>query len=79
LDVLIDENALRRYCECAFEFHLAKRPKSEARVRIPEGQVVSSLSPLELLTQYFESAKIKESDELQELAREIIANEPLEG
>jgi hypothetical protein len=48
-------------------------------VRIPEGQVVSSLSPLELLTQYFESAKIKESDELQELAREIIANEPLEG
>ena len=72
LDVLIDESALRRYCECAFEFHLAKRPKSEARVRIPEGQVVSSLSPLELLTQYFESAKIKESDELQQLARAII-------
>src|SRR6266496_4928046 len=70
LDVLIDENALRKYTECAFEFHLAKRPKTEARVRIPEGQAVSSLSPLELLTQYFESAKIKESDELQNLARE---------
>ncbi len=73
LDVLIDEVALRRYCECAFEFHLAKRPKSEARVRIPDGQTVSSLSPLELLSQYFDAAKIKESDELQQLAREIIA------
>jgi len=79
LDVLIDESALRRYCDCAFEFHLAKRPKSEARVRIPEGQVVSSLSPLELLTQYFESAKIKESDELQQLARDIIADDSLDG
>ncbi len=79
LDVLIDESALRRYTECAFEFHLAKRPKTEARVRIPEGQAVSSLSPLELLTQYFESAKIKESDDLQKLAREIIAEDSLDS
>lgn len=79
LDVLIDESALRKYTECAFEFHLAKRPKTEARVRIPEGQAVSSLSPLELLTQYFESAKIKESDELQKLAREIIAEDSLDS
>jgi DNA repair protein SbcD/Mre11 len=78
LDVLIDETALRKYTECCFEFHLVKRPKSEARVRIPEGQTVSSLSPLELLTQYFEAAKIKESDELQKLAREIIADDYLE-
>src|SRR6266542_2364192 len=79
LDVLIDESLLRKYAECAFEFHLAKRPKTEARVRIPEGQAVSSLSPLELLTQYFESAKIKESDELQQLAREIIAEDSLDS
>ena len=78
LDVLIDESALRKHAECCFEFHLAKRPKTEARVRIPEGQAVSSLSPLELLTQYFESAKIKESDELQQLAREIIAEDSLD-
>lgn len=77
LDVLIDEVALRRYCDCAFEFHLAKRPKTEARVRIPEGQTVSSLSPLELLNQYFEAAKIKESDDLQQLAREILAEDDL--
>lgn len=78
LDVLIDESALRKYCECAFEFHLARRPKSDARVRIPEGQTISSLSPLELLTQYFEAAKIKESDELQRLAREIISEDSLD-
>ena len=38
--------------------------------RIPEGQTVSSLSPLELLTQYFEASKVQESEELQQLARE---------
>jgi DNA repair protein SbcD/Mre11 len=75
MDVLIDESVLRKYCECAFEFHLAKRPKSEARVRIPEGQAVSSLSPLELLNQYFESAKIKDAEELQKLAQEIISED----
>ena len=79
LDVLIDESVLRKYTECCFEFHLVKRPKSEARVRIPEGQTVSSLSPLELLTQYFEAAKVKDSVELQQLAREIIADDLLEG
>ncbi|MDX1378464.1 MAG: exonuclease SbcCD subunit D, partial [Anaerolineales bacterium] len=45
LDSLIDESALRKHAEEAFEFHLVKRPQIEARVRIPEGQVVSSMSP----------------------------------
>ena len=78
MDVLIDETALRKYTECCFEFHLVKRPKSNAHVRIPEGQTVSSLSPLELLTQYFEASKVQESEELQQLAREIIAGNSLE-
>ncbi len=78
MDVLIDESALRKYTECCFEFHLVKRPKSEARVRIPEGQTVSSLGPLELLTQYFEASRTQDSDELQQLAREIIAGDSLE-
>ena len=76
--MLIDETTLRKYTECCFEFHLVKRPKSEARVRIPEGQTVSSLGPLELLSQYFETAKIKESEDLQQLAREIIAGDSLD-
>jgi exonuclease SbcD len=79
LDVLIDEAALRKYTECCFEFHLVKRPKHDARVRIPEGQTVSSLSPLELLSQYFEAAKVSETDELQQLAREIITDDLLDS
>ena len=75
LDSLIDESALRKHAEEAFEFHLVKRPQIEARVRIPEGQVVSSMSPLDLLEQYFDSAKVEDADELGKLAREIISSE----
>ncbi len=74
-DALIDESALRKFAADAFEFHLVKKPKIEARVRIPEGQVVSSMSPLELLGQYFDSSKVNDADELQKLAREIISEE----
>ncbi len=72
-DTLIDESALRKYAEQAFEFHLVKRPQIEARVRIPNGQVVSSMSPLDLLEQYFDAAKVSDKDDLQKLARDIIA------
>jgi exonuclease SbcD len=75
LDSLIDESALRKYAEEAFEFHLVKRPQIESRVRIPEGQVVSSMSPLDLLAQYFDAAKVNNKDELQKLAQEIIADD----
>jgi exonuclease SbcD len=75
LDSMIDEPALRKYAEDAFEFHLVKRPQIEARVRIPAGQVVSSMSPFDLLQQYFEAAKVENADELQKLAREIIFEE----
>jgi DNA repair protein SbcD/Mre11 len=72
LDVFIDETALRNYADTCFEFHLVKKPKVEARVRIPQGQAISSLSPLDLLTQYFDSAKVNDVEELQELAKQII-------
>ena len=74
-DALIDESALRKFAADAFEFHLVKKPKIEARVRIPEGQVVSSMSPLDLLGQYFDSSKVNDADELKKLAREIISEE----
>jgi exonuclease SbcD len=72
LDVFIDETALRKYAESCFEFHLVKKPKVEARVRIPPGQAISSLSPLDLLTQYFDSAKINDAEDLRQLAQQII-------
>jgi exonuclease SbcD len=77
-DTLIDETALRKYTEGAFEFHLVKRPQSEARVRLDEGQVVSSLSSLDLLSQYFDASKAKDTDELKKLAQEIISEDTLD-
>ena len=57
-----------------------KRPQIQSRVRIPEGQVVSSLGPLELLDQYWRASKTAEDvDALQELARQIILYDPGEG
>ncbi|HEY9152627.1 MAG TPA: exonuclease SbcCD subunit D [Anaerolineales bacterium] len=74
-DSLIDESALRKYAEDAFEFHLVKRPQMEARIRLPADQTVSSLSPLDLLDQYWRAAKTEEAEALQKLAQEIISKE----
>lgn len=76
-DTLIDEPALRRYAEAAFEFHLIKHPQIKARIRLPANQTVSSLSPLELLDQYWRAshAKDNETDTLQKMAKEIIEEE----
>ena len=72
-DSLIDESALRKYAEDAFEFHLVKRPQMEARIRLPADQTVSSLSPLDLLDQYWRAAKVEDAETLQKLAQEIIS------
>ena len=74
-DTLIDDAVLRKYAEGAFEFHLVKRPQFESRIRIAEGQVASSLSPLDLLDQYWRAAKVDKTenvDALQQLAQEIL-------
>lgn len=80
-DRLIDETALRKYATGAFEFHLVKRPQSEARVRIAEGQVVGSLGPLDLLDQYWRAAKLDKSEDveaLKKLAQDIISEDTLD-
>jgi exonuclease SbcD len=73
-DALIDEPALRKYAAGAFEFHLVRRPQIETRVRLPADQTVSSLSPLELLEQYWRAAHVEpqEIEALQKLAAEIL-------
>ena len=74
-DTFIDETELRKHTTECFEFHLVKRPQFEARVRLAEGQVVSSLTPLELLNQYWRAAKVEKAEDvsaLQSLAQEII-------
>lgn len=74
-DTLIDEPALRKYAEDAFEFHFVKRPQTEARARLPEGQAVGSLDPLDLLDLHFKAAKVKDAEALKDLAREVIGGQ----
>ena len=78
-DSLIDEAALRAYAVGTFEFHLIKRPLSEARIRLPADQTVSSLGPLELLDQYLHASQRDpdqaEVDALEKLASKIISGE----
>ncbi len=76
-EALIDEAALRQHAAGAFEFHLVKRPQSEARVRLPADQTVGSLSPLDLLSQYWRASKVDaaEAEALQRLAAQLISRE----
>ena len=73
-DALIDEPVLRRHAETAFEFHLIKRPQLETRIRLPADQTISSLSPLELLDQYWRASHADEgeAEALKKMARELI-------
>jgi exonuclease SbcD len=63
---IIDETALREHAAAAFEFQLIKRPQMEARIRLPEGQGVGSLAPIELLEKYWQSNHV-EADEIEAL------------
>ncbi len=76
-ETMIDESALREHASEAFEFHLVKRPQMEARIRLPADQTVSSLSPLDLLEQYWLATHTGPGDAeaLQKLAREIVEEE----
>jgi exonuclease SbcD len=76
-DTLIDGPSLRKYAEHTFEFHVVKRPQIEARSRLPEGQAISSLSPLDLLDLYWRASNNDTADvkALQELARQILSED----
>lgn len=71
---LIDETALRKAAEMAFEFHLVKRPQLENRVRLPEDQSIGSLAPLDLLDIYWRSlhTETDEAAALNDMAKGVI-------
>ncbi|HHY87335.1 MAG TPA: exonuclease subunit SbcD [Chloroflexi bacterium] len=75
-DALLDDGPLRRYAEPAFDFHLVRRPQMQARMRLPEDQGVSSLSPMELLNQYWKTIYTDPPDlrDINRLAEDIITS-----
>ena len=80
METLLDESALRRYLEPAFEFHFIRRPIIESRIRLPGDEAISRLSPLELLDYYWKSASVDSLDvtELNKLAARIISDSSTE-
>jgi exonuclease SbcD len=52
---LIDEAALRKLAESAFEFHLVKQTHTSARGRLPEGRLASSMTLDELMEIYWQN------------------------
>jgi len=80
-EALIDEGALRSHTAGAFEFHLVKRPQMESRIRIPDDQSVSSMSPLDLLELYWSASHTDPEiiEPLTSLARQIIEDPSLDS
>lgn len=71
---LINEAELRQHTAEAFEFHLVRRPQVENRVRLPAGQNIASLTPLELLETYWQVSHTAsaETEALQSLAAKVL-------
>lgn len=74
LEVFLDETLLREQSAGAMEFHLIRRPSQEARLRLPTGEGIANLTPLELLDSYWKSthAEPGETEAMQMLAGSII-------
>jgi DNA repair protein SbcD/Mre11 len=73
-EAAIDDAALREQAAECFEFSLVKRPQMQRRVRIPGDQAIGSLTPLELLDLYWDSAHVEpaERNTLSDLAAHVI-------
>ena len=73
-DPLIDENAIRELLKGSFEFHFLKQPQYEPRIRLPKGKAIGSLTPEELLDQYWITSQTPEDEikSLNQLAGEIL-------
>ena len=73
-EALIDEPAIRRAAEDAFEFHFIRRPRVQVRLRLAGDKSIASYKPAELLDLYWKS--VPPADEkpetLEVLAGEII-------
>jgi DNA repair protein SbcD/Mre11 len=72
---LLDEPALREYLSLAFDFQLVKRPQAEIRIRLPVDQTIGSLTPMELLEKYWDSAHAmpEERNTLLAMAKDILS------
>jgi hypothetical protein len=73
-EALIDDPAIRRAAEDAFEFHFIRRPQVQVRLRLAGDKPIASLQPSELIDLYWKSVPPAEDqpEALNALAGEII-------
>lgn len=74
-EALVDEQAINAHFSAAFSFQLQKHRRVEKRARLGDTVAVESLSPLELLEQYWQTVGLAEEETvaMQQLAQELIA------
>jgi exonuclease SbcD len=74
----LNEPAIRKYAELAFEFQLVRRPQFQSRLRLPGDTAFSSLTAVQLLEKYWEVMKTSSSDveEMRKLVQEIVNCDP---
>ena len=73
-DPLINENSIQELVKGSFEFHFLKQPQYEPRIRLPKDRAIGSLTPEELLDQYWITSQTPEDEikSLNQLAGEIL-------
>ena len=73
-EVMIDETAIRRAAEAAFEFHFIRRPLTSARLLIPGDKSIANMLPADLLDLYWKTIAPESNDieTINKLAAEII-------
>ncbi len=74
---IIDENPIHQHFKSALSFKLVKHRLEEKRVRLGEFESIESLTPLDLLAEYWKTIGVEapESENLQRLAREVLSEE----
>jgi exonuclease SbcD len=75
LESMINEADIREKAAAAFEFHLVRHPRTEARSRLADSQGISSLTVDEQLDTYWKSVKVsgEERETLNQLAQSIFS------
>jgi exonuclease SbcD len=74
LDAFLDEAEIRSRVSDTFDFHLLRKPREEARLRLPADESIAALSPLKMLELYWNSINQHPADSqpIKELAASII-------
>jgi exonuclease SbcD len=74
LDTYLDEAEVRSRVAAAFDFHLLRKPREEARLRLPADETITGLTPLQMLDLYWETTNQHaiEDQTLKQMAASII-------